>query len=193
MAKESKSRYVILGLLAHEPMTGYFIKKKMESSISNFYALSYGQIYPELTRLEKQGFVVMKSEIGENSVLRKVYSITAAGHALLQEWIARPVEEEKIHYDILLKLFFGGHISVDQNIDHIKAFRSRAAAKLEVFAEYEATLKLLLGDSVDHAYYLLTVVFGQKTYKAYIEWADYALEHLCNYKQRGDGYEAAGN
>lgn len=187
MARENKSRYVILGLLAHEPMTGYSIKKKIESSISNFYDISYGQIYPELARLEEQGLVVMKEDTNENGIVRKVYSITVDGYSQLQDWIAKPVEEEKIHYDILLKLFFGGQISVGENIEHIKAFRDRAATKLEMFEEFEATLRILLGESVDHAYYLLTVMFGKKAYKAYLEWADYAIDYLSEHKNKRGG------
>lgn len=178
MAKENKARYVILGLLAHAPMTGYDIKKKIENSISHFYEISYGQIYPELARLEEQGFVSLTVGYGESGMVRKVYSLTAAGLVDLQAWIAKAVEEEKLHYDILLKLFFGRHVSMQENIEQIKAFRERSAAKLELFQSYEEELRRILGASMDHAYVLLTVRFGQKACQAYLEWADEAICYL---------------
>jgi ABC-type antimicrobial peptide transport system permease subunit len=62
MAKENKARFVILGLLAHEPMSGYDIKKRIEYSISNFYDISYGQIYPELARMEVANLLTEPSD-----------------------------------------------------------------------------------------------------------------------------------
>lgn len=194
MAKENKSRYVILGLLAHAPMSGYDIKKKIESSISNFYDISYGQIYPELARLELQGLVVMNQESNESGIVRKVYAITENGRSQLRAWLTKPVEEEKIPYDMLLKLFFGGQISVAENIGRIKSFRTRLTDKLEEFTAYELQLKMLLGKSQDHSYYLLTLAFGRKAYQAYLDWADYAIDYLLvMQKQGGDGHEASAD
>ena len=35
-----------------------------------------------------------------------------------------------------------------------------------------------MGDSPDHLYYYLTVLFGEKVYSAYLEWADEATDLL---------------
>ena len=43
---------VILGLLAVRPLSGYDIKAIVDRSTRFFWAASYGQIYPELRRLE---------------------------------------------------------------------------------------------------------------------------------------------
>ena len=44
MARSNRTRYTVLGTLTHGPMTGYDIKKFIESSINNFWRESYGQI-----------------------------------------------------------------------------------------------------------------------------------------------------
>ena len=45
---------VILGLLSIGPRSGYDIKAVVDRSTRFFWAASYGQIYPELRRLEQR-------------------------------------------------------------------------------------------------------------------------------------------
>ncbi len=42
---------MILGLLSHENLTGYEIKKRMDGSLNFFGGASYGSIYPTLNDL----------------------------------------------------------------------------------------------------------------------------------------------
>ena len=60
MAKDRKIDLVILGLLSHEDLTGYDIKKQIDSGISFFWKGSFGSIYPALSEMEKSGFVKKK-------------------------------------------------------------------------------------------------------------------------------------
>src|ERR1700747_3883273 len=48
---------VILGMIAFGKRTGYDIKTFVDRTTRYFWAASYGQIYPELKRLEDQGLV----------------------------------------------------------------------------------------------------------------------------------------
>jgi len=52
--------YVILGMLGLGARTGYDIKRVVDQSTRFFWAASYGQIYPELRQLEKDGLVTGK-------------------------------------------------------------------------------------------------------------------------------------
>ena len=69
MANEKKIDYAILGLLSHEPMTGYEIKKRMDTTLKFFWRASYGSIYPglselvqdeKITKFEKEIFCLVK-------------------------------------------------------------------------------------------------------------------------------------
>ena len=53
---------VILGMIALGKQTGYDIKQLVDRSVRFFWAASYGQIYPELRRLEVQGLIAGRSE-----------------------------------------------------------------------------------------------------------------------------------
>ena len=58
----NKTSYVILGMLRLGRHTGYDIKQLVDVSTRFFWAASYGQIYPELARLEEAGLVRGESD-----------------------------------------------------------------------------------------------------------------------------------
>lgn len=60
MAKDRKIDLVILGLLAHDDLTGYDIKKRIDGAITFFWKGSFGSIYPALSAMEKDGLVTMR-------------------------------------------------------------------------------------------------------------------------------------
>ena len=49
--------YVILGLLAERPLSGYQIKKIIDIRFQFFWSESFGQIFPALKSLAAQGFL----------------------------------------------------------------------------------------------------------------------------------------
>src|SRR5918911_1919187 len=78
---------VILGMIALGKRTGYDIKAFIDKTARHFWAASYGQIYPELKRLEDQGLVRGRPEPSGGRA-RTVYEITDAGTAALERWLA---------------------------------------------------------------------------------------------------------
>ncbi len=73
-------KYVILKLLRDKPMHGYEVMKALEEQTHGCYKPSPGTVYPTLQWLEDEGLV--KSEEVEG---KKVYGITEAGRAFLEE------------------------------------------------------------------------------------------------------------
>jgi DNA-binding PadR family transcriptional regulator len=178
MPKKNSARFVVLGLLSHEPMSGYDIKQRVDRQMSYFWDLSYGQIYPALRSLEDDGLVTKEIEEGEGGPDRKVYTVTPAGHEALREWLMGPVETERIRYEILLKLTFGSHVAKDVNVERLEAFRERNEENLRMMEMYEDNLRNVLEQSEDHIYILLTVLMGKGIYRSHITWADQAIELL---------------
>ncbi len=181
MATEKKLDCVILGLLSHEDLTGYEIKKRMDTTLKYFWGASYGSIYPTLSELVRQGLAV-REECSENKRNKQIYAITEAGREYLKKWLKQPAERDEIRYETLLKLFFGNEQGEAQTIAHIEAFREKMEKEMEYLLEAERGLKECLKDDDTHKYYLLTVEFGIKTYCAYLEWCREAKEFLENFK-----------
>ena len=117
----SPTARVILGLLRLGPHTGYEIKQTTDRSTRFFWGASYGQIYPELRRLEAAGLAVAAEE-PRGAVPRRVYRITTAGEAV-QAWLTDPEEDFEIRDEGLLKLFFGA--ALDKGAAHARAAPAR--------------------------------------------------------------------
>ena len=122
----SATAKVILGMLAMRPRTGYEIKSFVDDSARFFWAASYGQIYPELKRLEKNGFVTGKDE-PTGGRRRTVYSLTPAGRQALRAWHRKPAEVHELRDEGLLKLFFASAVD-PKRAPEIARERSRHAA-----------------------------------------------------------------
>lgn len=180
MAKINKSRFIILGILSMKPATGYDIKKWVEETFSFFWDMGYGQIYPTLQALEKEGLVSCNIESQDTRPDRKVYSITPAGSGVLAEWLSTPVEEEKSRYEILVKLFFGDKIPILHNIKNIQEFREKKQKELEILENFVQELSTKEKRNSKMVFPYLTILMGQHVFKASIDWANEAEEILRN-------------
>lgn len=82
-------REVLLALLAKEASHGYQLRAQLELALGPLAeALNAGQVYVTLNRLERAGLVSSERVGQTDRPDRKVYELTAAGHARVMEWLA---------------------------------------------------------------------------------------------------------
>src|SRR6478735_6902364 len=111
---------VILGLLALGPRSGYEIKTTVDRSTRFFWAASYGQIYPELRRLESEG-LVKGEDVPNGGRQRRVYSLTAAGRVALVEWLHGLTVTIEYRDESLLRLFFSDALPREEALGLLEA------------------------------------------------------------------------
>lgn len=177
MATEKKLDCVILGLLCHEELTGYEIKKRIDTSLKYFWRASYGSIYPTLGELLNRGLAAKRAS-EDDKRNKQIYTITEEGRSYLAQWLKMPVEKDELRYETLLKLFFGEEAGASQTLEHIKAFQEKIEMERAYLLGAEQILKQYINVDKAHTYYLLTVKFGIQTYGAYLEWCKEAIEIL---------------
>ena len=185
ISKENTTSYIILGLLAHEDMTGYSMKKRIEVSIKNFWDVGFGQIYPTLKTLEFDGFIERVSKTVSEKDNKILYTITDKGNEHLLVWLENSVVTEYVKYEVILKLFFGSKISYQQNKERVTDFLNNSKQKLETAEEASDKLLKIINEDDDHFYYYLTTLFGKHIYKAYINWAE-EVNQLLDSKNDGN-------
>ena len=176
MGKERKIDMVILGLLSHEDLSGYDIKKRIDGAVSFFWKGSFGNIYPALRQMETEGLIDRSGESGGGRE-KVTYHISPAGKEQLIEWLREEQASNDLRYETLLKLFFGGAAGTGTSIANIEAFERRIRRDLALLKKYADTLERDLNDG-DHLYYYLTVTFGIDTYGAYLKWCAKAKKML---------------
>jgi len=175
MPKQNTTLYIILGLLNHEDLSGYDIKKRIDTMISNFWEVGYGQIYPTLAHLEKEKLVIKRISETSRGPEKNLYSVTKQGREVLTEWLKLPEQKEYTKLEILIKLSFGSLVSIEDNTKRIEAFKDRHSHNLKMMEIFKENLKQVLNKEDDHLFYYITVLFGEHMYKAYLEWADEAV------------------
>ena len=99
-------KYLVLGLLADQPMTGYDIKKVVETSLSAVTTVSYGTLYPTLHKLLHEEAVEVQEVPQKNRPSKKVYHITRKGQDELVGWLQEPTTADQMKRDFLLKVYF---------------------------------------------------------------------------------------
>ncbi len=178
MSKENKSRYALLGALSIMPMSGYDLKKVIESSTSNFWTESYAQIYPMLKQLTQEGLAVSHTEKQEGRPERHIYSLTDQGWDVLRNWLAEPVERQVERNELLLKLFFGRRVPIAINIGHVQHFRTIIAQLLEHHTSIENSLHNQFAGNSDLPYWLITLNYGKHQHQALLTWCDETIATL---------------
>jgi len=134
---------VILGLLALGDRTGYDMKQTIDRSTRFFWGASYGQIYPELRRLEAAGLVASRED-PRGGVQRRAFELTNAGRAELNTWLtADGPDAFAIRDEGLLRLFFADLVGEE---DVLRLVRRRAAWFLETAEEFRGIGRELFGD-----------------------------------------------
>ena len=114
--------WAVLGLLGMKPMSGYDIKAAVDRTIRHFWAASYGQIYPELKRLEEAGWIAGK-DASQGERARRVYTITAKGRRELEAWLHGYETRIEMRDESLLRLFFADALPPDEALGLLVARR----------------------------------------------------------------------
>jgi DNA-binding PadR family transcriptional regulator len=139
--------WAVLGMLSFEQeLSGYDIKKWADSSLKLFYwSPSFSQIYSELKRLEKHGYVTSRTVMQDEVRGKRVYAITDAGREAVRRWArAAPVEVPVLKHGVLLRVWLG-HLTEPDRLREIVAEhrdnseRRRAEAAVDATAAHEET------------------------------------------------------
>ncbi|MCI2417499.1 PadR family transcriptional regulator [Saccharopolyspora sp. K220] len=106
-----KFEYLLLGLFALRPHSGYDLKKWLAEGGKFFRSNSdQSQIYRLLARMEGNGWITHKVDPREKRPDAKLYSITDEGRAELLRWARSPyVPPSRFQdADFLVRFVFGG-------------------------------------------------------------------------------------
>jgi DNA-binding PadR family transcriptional regulator len=121
--------WAVLGLLAQRPRSGYEVKTAVDRTIRHFWAASYGQIYPELRRLEEAGWIA-GADAPRGGRTRREYRITAAGRRALRDWLHGTETRLELRDESLLRLFFADQLPAEEALGLLRARGEGYAAML---------------------------------------------------------------
>lgn len=173
-----KTRYVILGLLNEEELSGYDIKKIIGIRMSFFWQESYGQIYPELNKMKEEGLIEQVDK--ENSSKAKIekigYRITEEGRTEFKHWMEAVNEKDHIRSEFLLKMYFATEENSTEMKRHLEEFKQEAEQKVMLFGMFRQELIGIPDMHNNHRQILKVIDLGLRQAKLYAEWSESMLE-----------------
>ena len=181
MARSDQTQAAVLGALSVMPMTGYALRSEIRDTLGHFWSESFGQIYPALAELERQGLVERR---GAERTGSSTFAITPAGTDRLLDLLLEPAQATPPRNGLLLRLFFGRQLGPSACRTLVLRAREQAQQQL---AQLQAVRRELRGDrehAADSPYWLLTVSAGEHTARATIAWADETLAALSDLQAR---------
>ncbi|WP_078553101.1 PadR family transcriptional regulator [Bacillus alkalicellulosilyticus] len=179
MAKVNHTKFAILGLLTTECRTGYAIKQMIDQSLTHFWKISYGQIYPTLKALVEEGLATVSETTQQGKPDKKEYHITAKGDEVLKSWLHQEITDIPTEKnELLLKLFFSRHQLPDKAIQHIKEYQRKYEEQYETYVGIEEMINATLSHAPDANFWLITLDYGKRTTTSIIEWCKATIEQL---------------
>jgi DNA-binding PadR family transcriptional regulator len=148
--------------------TGYDIKQLVDHSTRFFWAASYGQIYPELRRLESAGLLRSREE-PTGGRPRTVYELREAGRAALEDWLLSEANlVGEMRDEGMLKLFFSDLAGPEQQRQILRQMADTYRRKLDVLCQLAPARS---GPG-------LTLELGQGVTRWMLEWCEQAERRL---------------
>lgn len=171
MAQKNTLQYILLGLISHEDMAGYDIKKLFNTELSDFWHANHSQIYPELRRLEADGYIQSTTEIVGEKLEKHKYHITEEGTKLLHQWMNEPLQDVPPSKDEFpIKAYFITTSDDPNLLDLIHEEKARHQAKLLYL---QNRLRTICTDGstphYGHALILRRAIHREQSYLAWLQ------------------------
>lgn len=180
-------KHGILGLVNYCEMTGYEIMQAFRDSLSFFWTAQTSQIYRELQTLENKRWVSKTVVPQQGRPDKNVYAITQEGRGELLRWLSDGNLGVDARTPMLMKVFFMGEKSREENIryfEDLKTYCRMFLESLETVPEHIAAYSAYLDDREKALYWEMTVEYGRRNTQACMDWAQSCIERLKGEEDR---------
>ena len=151
-------KYVILGYLSWQPMTGYDVKKIIAESEVLPWSANNNQIYRALVSLHEEGWVTKTVEEQDGSPNRHVYAITEAGLAGLKAWVMRAPEPPVTKHSFLNQMMWSDCLDVAEMDGLLATYLNEVGEKL-FFMRVEADKKVNMPERTARESFLWGMIY----------------------------------
>jgi len=180
-------KHGLMGLLSQEPMTGYDLDKLFNASLGFFWPAQYSQIYAELDKMEKKGWLTSQRVVQEDKPNKRIYTLTAEGKTEFIDWLSTTEADLKNSFSIksgfLMRLFFAGNSSKAQVLDMMRAFQQVCYDRR---IEYDKVNESIIEDG-DDDYVKLAALYGEMANETRLEWVKKAIAHIESMEKNPNG------
>lgn len=129
--------HAILVSLLDRAHSGYDLAKRFDQTVGFFWPVSHQQIYQELHKLARAGWVLGETVEQADRPNRIVYQLTDEGRRALDRWLGDATEPPSFKEELLVKLFA---LEAGNQDVLLKELERRRQLHVERLARYEAIM-----------------------------------------------------
>lgn len=174
-------KHGILGLLNYGSMTGYDIMLTFKKSLNFFWTVQTSQIYRELQTLKSKGWVTDQNISQSGKPDKKLFSITESGRKELNRWLMEDDTGFETKSPIMMKTFFRGEKSIDENIEFFKKIQKNCGEFMLSMKETPKSIsmyKQVVKNPQTSLYWKMTIQYGVMYIQTLNEWANQCINEL---------------
>lgn len=177
-------KYVLLGGLSYQPLTGYQLKQFVDRTTKHFWYAQTSQIYRTLDTLEAEGLLTSQIEEQADKPDRRIYHITPAGKADLLAWLAQPMTETEPTKDaLIIRVFFGAKLDKQTMLTQLRLQRALHQQQLDLFhTQIPADIREGAAQNPelkrDAFFWEVARRNGELLEEAYIRWLDESIRRI---------------
>ncbi|MEM8720819.1 MAG: PadR family transcriptional regulator [Cyanobacteria bacterium P01_G01_bin.39] len=180
-------KYILLGFLNYQPMTGYDLKRVIDCSTGHFWHAYHSQIYTTLRRMEEDSLVTSTIDDSDEKRERRIYEITNQGQSQLKKWLGKSLTELPPSKDsLLVRLFFSGSRSTEEVINELRFQRQLHQQQLEAYQRIkpEAEESQCRSENNDISFdreaefWRMTLDLGLDYERMYLQWLDRTIAKI---------------
>jgi len=172
--------HALMTLLVDCPHSGYDLMKKFEGTVGYFWKATHQQIYKELAKMEKDGWLSSEIIPQEGRPDKRMYQVTAIGKQQLIDWVLQPTDIMPVREELLVKTSVSYLVPPTAMIEEIKRHREMHLARLEVYRSLDQEIREQAAKTlaVEWQCRYLALRRGIRYEKEYVEWCDEAIAVL---------------
>ncbi|MGG3283202.1 helix-turn-helix transcriptional regulator [Paenibacillus solani] len=155
--------YILLGMLMEGTMSGYDLKKTIDSTVGTFYKASYGSLYPALKRLADKDMVSLTET--DNNKNKKLYTLLPSGQQAFLEWLSGPIQAGR--NEQLIRIFFFDYLEEDIRQKRLAEYSFKVDEEIHML---EAVKSIVAGE--------LAEIEHPENYYYRVSVLSYGLNHL---------------
>lgn len=182
-------KFAILGLLAHEELSGYEITRRFGQSVGHFWHARSQQIYPELGRLETDGLVEgrLVTQVGRPD--KTLYRITERGSEQLHAWVTAPSPLSFGKDEFLVKVWSYGQVAAGEAAGALAEQRAKHEERLAGYLGLREAFRGADARTVDDRFLgaFLTLDAGIAMEESFIAWCRRAEAILAEREKTNEG------
>ena len=130
--------HALLTSLLEQPSSGYDLARRFDKSIGHFWQATHQQIYRELGRMEKAGWIRSEPDPDPARTPKRTYAVLPAGREELMRWVAEAAPLTELRDEFMVRLRADAVIGPLDMVPELRRRRALHADKLRAYRAIEA-------------------------------------------------------